>query len=491
MAELTNNSKKLLNFFLNLHGYRFIAIGAIFISILSGKLSLDRLFGTGTIHEWLQIRFWFFLISAILCLLSLRKIFKSKSGMSRDVIIILISLFGLYAYFGVNALLLGKNTSYREFYLENLFVIATAMILIILFDDEKDIGLWAVLSEILGIFLICLSLIGYGDPELNGPAWAPIGGPITFYRIEFLSVCSALYLSSRMMKAKPLLSICHIIIAGMCLFATFASLSKVAYYMSLATLGLIILACMIRKEYREMSLIFLMSVLVFWAFHHYKGNLIQVRLDTLYSNLIVDPKRHWAINIYDLYAEIKRGEIKALQHLPLQEQKEIRAFVLLSELTPQEKEKALALLQSEPKELARWIEYVNRVNILYDTSDRLTLFLNAWSLFRENPWFGIGIGNYRVPLINANRNLIEISRYPHNILLEISCLTGLFGLFSFIGILLIYSFFLKQTLIKEKRSIFLIGYCIFVFMCALASGDIYDFRIFWYQGLIILICFKK
>ena len=277
----------------------------------------------------------------------------------------------------------------------------------------------------------------------------------------------------------------------MCLFATFASLSKVAYFMSLATLGLIILGCMIRKEYQQMLFIFLMSVLVFWGFQHYKGNLIQMRLNTLYSNLITDPKRHWEANIYDLYAEIQAGKRIILPQLNLQQQKEMHAFVLLSGMTPQEKEKALALLQSDPKELARLIEYINRVNIIYDTSDRLTLFLNAWTFFKENPWFGVGIGNYHVPLINANRNLIEISRYPHNIIMEVACLTGLFGLFVFILILLIYSFFLKQRLLKEKSSIFLIGYCIFVFMCALASGDIYDFRIFWYQGLIILLCFRK
>ena len=61
-------------------------------------------------------------------------------------------------------------------------------------------------------------------------------------------------------------------------------------------------------------------------------------------------------------------------------------------------------------------------------SGRTILWLQAVSLFQQNPIFGVGLGGYHYYTEEA---------YPHNFLLELLCETGLFGVISVIVIILL------------------------------------------------------
>lgn len=58
---------------------------------------------------------------------------------------------------------------------------------------------------------------------------------------------------------------------------------------------------------------------------------------------------------------------------------------------------------------------------------RTALYAHAWSIFRANPWFGIGWGNFRYTTIGAVTLRTEMN--VHNVYLQLLTETGLVGLF--------------------------------------------------------------
>jgi O-antigen ligase len=59
--------------------------------------------------------------------------------------------------------------------------------------------------------------------------------------------------------------------------------------------------------------------------------------------------------------------------------------------------------------------------------DRGTQIIMAWKIFKQNPFFGCGIGNF--PIISKEIGYIEID--PHNFILKLLSETGIFGFLSF------------------------------------------------------------
>jgi len=129
----------------------------------------------------------------------------------------------------------------------------------------------------------------------------------------------------------------------------------------------------------------------------------------------------------------------------------------------------------------------SRELLIIDHSDRLRLAFHALESFKKNWLYGSGFGNFRVSYVNAYSGELGIYRYPHNIALEIAAATGILGLSLWCGALFLFQVFVAQRLSVYPGLLFLSGYMNFVLLTALFFGDIYDFRMYWLVGLIIIV----
>jgi O-antigen ligase len=103
---------------------------------------------------------------------------------------------------------------------------------------------------------------------------------------------------------------------------------------------------------------------------------------------------------------------------------------------------------------------------------RIVLAEEAWRLFEKNPILPSAIGRYLVEKENV------IFRCPHSIPLEFAAELGLFGLIYYCIIILCvfygYLRFRQQKIIREHLNLFL-----FIFLCSLKQGCIYQDKAFW------------
>jgi O-antigen ligase len=127
----------------------------------------------------------------------------------------------------------------------------------------------------------------------------------------------------------------------------------------------------------------------------------------------------------------------------------------------------------------------NKLVLLFDRSDRLSMWLVALKNFGDNPVFGLGFGSYIH--IGFQLDYLEggpIYSYPHNPFLELASQAGLIGLIIF-SILVAYSFILIfRTYRLSSVSIDFVFVLCFFFLVSQFGGDLYDFRYFWIMSLI-------
>jgi O-antigen ligase len=107
------------------------------------------------------------------------------------------------------------------------------------------------------------------------------------------------------------------------------------------------------------------------------------------------------------------------------------------------------------------------------TSGRDDIYSHAWSLWKENILFGIGL--------NASRS--ELHTYPHNIFMEIGCDAGLVGVLIFVALLGTYAWCAIQCDTLVSKSIACMT--LFYFLAAQFSGDLYDSRGLFFFGAML------
>lgn len=120
--------------------------------------------------------------------------------------------------------------------------------------------------------------------------------------------------------------------------------------------------------------------------------------------------------------------------------------------------------------------------------ERAYYYKLALHLSRENSWHGYGTGSWA--LVMGDGNTIA---YPHNVLLETLFEQGIVGLIAlvlFVAAVLLSGIgqLLSRRSSPWKDSIALGAYCsfLFAFMAAQTSGDIYDNRMIWFYGGLVL-----
>ena len=295
--------------------------------------------------------------------------------------------------------------------------------------------------------LFVLALFGVNDEVLNGNGWAPIGGPITFYRIEFLGLCISLYC----FLGRP--RIVYLALIGIFFFATWASLSKIAIFASLIALTPVFYVYLGRREFGKVSLVAVAILIGCLVWQERYGTIMQLRISEAANVSQISPNERPSSN-----------GLHAGQDLALSAEYCTRSADRTS---------------------------VCRSNVLVDRSGRLILFAQAMHGFLESPLFGMGLGQYRLTSINKSTGIEQAYLYPHNIVAEMMYSGGVIAL-SLLLLILGYSLMAYRRAVRlEPRACTIIGLGIFILLSALASGDLYDLRLFLCASVVLCVLCRE
>src|SRR5688572_11108324 len=221
---------------------------ALFIAVFSGRFSIARFVDETARVDWLQLRLWFTGLAALGWVLLLYHGSQLRRHFGRDLGLWL-GLFALfYLYLIANAAFLGAPETAAEHVADILIIGVQAFLIVQIVRAEEDLAWFARIAEAVGVLLFLLCVAGLGNPDLNGAGWAPFGGPTTFYRIEFLAFCSALYLFARDARRFALI---HLAAAAIALFSTLGSLSKIALLASLIVVTYFLFRLLAARHWRQ------------------------------------------------------------------------------------------------------------------------------------------------------------------------------------------------------------------------------------------------
>jgi O-antigen ligase len=446
---------------------------ALFVAIFSGRFSFVRFADELARSDWLQLRFWFSALAlAGWAALQRHGDRSSRLRLGAELIIWLALFFLLYAYLLANVVVLGDASSVAGQITDIAITATQAWLIIQIVRSETDLAWFARIAEGVGVVLFILCLAGFGNPDVNGASWAPFGGPITFYRLEFLAFCCALYLYAREGEPLPLL---HLLVAAIALFSTLASLSKTALFSAVIAAALILFWFVSVRRWRQALLVGVTVAIALSAFASLRGKIMAARVNEAVETpiaLLGDEqagRRDWPVAVL---RRIQAGENVRFADLPAWQQRYIRAVVTDDNL--------------DKLPLPAILENVNRLVIYQDSTARARLWSEAWFLYRSSPWIGVGIGNYLIEDINRYSKEIELYRYPHNIVLEMAAFTGTVGVVLF-SLLALHSLVcVTRRAMKQPALVCAMAYLVFVLATALSSGDYFDFRVFWLFALLVL-----
>jgi len=447
---------------------RALGLLSIFVVIFAGRFSFDRFVQETSRTPWLELRVWASALAGILVVFLWQKMRQPLPKLSKELLLFLGALLLLQAYFVGNLLLLG-NENYRADHLFDitLFFCGTALI-IPYFRTEQDWVVFCKITEVLGLTLFLFAVGGFGNPDLNGPGWAPFGGPITFYRIEFLAFCAALYLSA---KSGPLHEkVLHTLIGAIALYSTFASMSRAAAAAAVIVLLYCLYWLLSAKSYRQALVLFVHSAAVIICFTQLQGEILQTRIHKVDAG-------EWRHTYID--AGLKAIYSKNLRMDDLSEEQQ-RRVIALWELQRE-------WVPDYHTDLVGFLRVVDREVVFDDTTARLRMWLEAYKLFQINKWFGVGVGNYEHTDLGDSPSSVDNYRYPHNIIWDLLATMGYAGLLLFGMALFVLLVLVQQQLHSAPALLFVKGYLLFFLLTAMFAGDFFDFRVFWFVALAVVL----
>jgi O-antigen ligase len=121
------------------------------------------------------------------------------------------------------------------------------------------------------------------------------------------------------------------------------------------------------------------------------------------------------------------------------------------------------------------IRIINQVIVNFSFSNRDVIYIKTIEMILKKPIFGHGLNAYAI--LMGNR-----WGYPHNLILESLLEVGFFGAI-ILSIQVFYSFYLI-LITKHKFIIYYVTILIYMLLVSQLSGDIYDFRYFYFFMLI-------
>lgn len=479
------------------HPANALGILLVFIAIFSGKFSFDRFVVEASRTSWLELRIWASASACVLALFLMRRSHLRIPTLRKELLVGLALLVLLHGYFIVNAVLVGDASRKAEYVLDFSLLLLWAFLIVFYFRSQSQLIVFSIIAEAAAIALFVLALMGLGNPDLNGGGWAPFGGTITFYRMEFLAFCAGLYLSTVTTTAYT--RGFHLMIAGIGLFSALASLSKAALIAALCVTLVIAFNLLSVKQYKQAAGIVAITCAVLLGFIWIKGDLLQNRVEwATGSTFPVRPVEPAVRPVEPAVRPVESAPSWSLLHtysIRILEKIQSQNVTSVDDLTEEERAQLRAIWQvfkngelpTSTVELKTFLISANGMVVLNDGTTRLPMALAAWDAFVSHKWFGIGIGNYVYKSFNSWTDVIDTYRYPHNILLEILATTGLLGIVLFLVAIFYFQVLLRRYFLRGSASIYFAGYGMFIFLTALFAGDIYDFRLYWYIGLITFV----
>ncbi len=475
--------------------FKEIGILSIFLSVFSGKFSLGR-FLHNPFFDSFEIKYLFLFIasvSAIVLIFNDKKNFRARFQTYKFLSLPL----SFYVLMLINIFTQGSQGMRGTYIAESVEVIIGLFLVAIIFQHEKDVKIFAFIAETIGVILFFLAIFKIGYNELNGAGWTvPYAGPITFYKIEFFTFTSAVYL---FVKTNRNYKFLHLFIAAIGLFSTFASLSKAAFLGAMLVVLFYFILLLVERQYKIILILFLLVSTTVSGFSFLKGRLFISRIanvinlntnaTTLQSSEDDDRVQKNLKWILDIGQSIEAGKVKYFRDLSVDSQRKILSIVNVNHWPASTKEEIINNLnnpEDRSNQLSRLLPYLLHTVVIQD-SGRILLIMHAWDLFKYNKLFGVGIGNYSFNDINMYTSQEEKYKYPHNLIFEIAASMGAIGLiifgFAFLGSVVMMLQILKSNL----KILFIIGYPIFIFITSQFTGDLYDSRLLWYVIIMILI----
>ena len=452
-----------------------ISVGALYLAMFAGRFSLERFAIWPEYVPAPDLRAIGILIAAIIYVVFFRATVLPQPRIVRPawLFFLVVSLF--YGYVVLNALLWGASGQVQLVVADALATMAALMLAAFLLSRREWLDDFARVSQAFGVLLALLAASGMGNPDLNGVGWAPIGGPISFYRLEFFAACASLYLMLR--SGHVTWRVFHFACALLALYATLASLSKAALLGMIVALALIFVVWYLRRYFRHIIFLVIAVFIVGTVFQLTKGALMQSRITVgITPTVIAESFGDEDLLMGDLVISY-RGDMD-YEMLPDHQKRRLKA---LSELFH---DAGAPDYRQDPAALVRWAA---RFVLLSDGSNRIGMAQNALKAFRERPLTGIGPGRYAYWTINPYKLEPEQYSYPHNIVLEVLSVTGLVGFVLFSWSVFIGYVSAVRTQWAWDESLPFIAYSVFVAVTALFSGDLYDFRLFWFSLMMVLV----
>lgn len=400
------------------------------VAILSGKLALNSLLPGLAPGPLLEFRLW-----ATIGALALLWPARATSDWRARLHPAALALGALIGLLLVRSLL-ATNERSGAIRADLAYMVAQAACVFLASRRQIVLAALWVMAFALAMFL--LAAAGIAQPELNGPGWAPIGGPTTFYRLEFLACCLCWCFYDELGRKHWLLPV----FAALFLYGTLASLSKIALPGTWLVLAAFAVYQGMRKKWQTVAWIIGTTLVVSITWHSAMKDDMQVRLDRVAIAPNANTPRvgtDFEVTVnYCIGANPPSTEVGCVKG----------AFV--------------------------------------DRSSRLVFAAHALEGIAANPLWGQGLGTFELHMPNPKTGIGEVYRYPHNLLLEITLASGFVGL----GLLLLaLGLTFRASWLAAKRmpaGIYLVGFMVFIFLSTLVSGDFYDSRLVWLVAFALI-----
>lgn len=443
------------------------------VAAISGKLAATKFLGSVLPAPLLEIRLWATIAAAGLLLPFAHSIRWNRFNIHIfGSILVLVIYIILRAPFGATDLTALKVV-------DLIYLILFCCLMLVIASDAARFIVCGTTILISSGILFVLALTGIAtNPELNGAGWAAIGGPLTFYRLEFLGFSCALWMLLRN-KSHPAIGT---ILLGGFLFATLASLSKAAYGATTIVLLVLTAGLIVQRNWRALATLVVTALVVFAGWHTFLSSNFYTRTSSAFTSQQAEPTEK------DLAEIEKRYRLAPPSDKPAED---LKSDATTPERERLNKDNFLAPGFSFSTEF-RWCVLDAPVGTeqatitchkktMIDKTQRLFFLFKAL----ENPTlFGHGIANFRVFALNPGADYrLEQYTYPHDVIAELLYDAGIVG----VGLLIVALMFslagFFRFLVHDYALLALGGFALFVFISALAGGDFYDFRLFW---LIVL-----
>lgn len=451
-------------------------IASLFVAVFAGRFSFDRFLNDASRTPWFELRVWFTLIAVLAVWATAARNESRQRRVDLSALVWLSALASLYAYLVVNSLLAGERSATLLFVYDTLIIGIQLFLVFRLVESEADLLWFARTAVLAGLALFGFCVLGFGNPDLNGHGWAPFGGPITFYRIEFFAFCCALLLYA---ISRWRWSWVHLVSAAVLLFSALASLSKAAFVASLAVIAGLLFWLLATSRYRWAAVLSGVAAASYIAFFVLPGTTFGASFVARVSEAgdvptvlldireCPDGRADQEARSTFCVKEPKTGKILQPEELPVAMQAQLRSVV------------AAYGYPEQALPMGRVVELASRIVLMRDASGRLTMAARAWDMFRSNRWFGAGMGTFELGDVNQYTKEVMMYRYPHNIVLEMAATAGVVGLALFALAIFTGLLVAQRQVLKRPPLAFLMVYAPFMLIASMFGGDFFDYRVCW------------